>query len=62
MKKVLGYILSVMGIIGFVSLYFLMVLFKESPAIGYIVMGIGYIVVTVFIIGVRLIVKRKKQA
>lgn len=60
-KKVLGYILSIVGILGFLSLYFLIVFFKDNDNIGYIIMAIGYIVISVFIIGIRLIKKNKKQ-
>ena len=60
MKKILGFILSTMGVIIFLSLYFLTVLFKESENIGLIIMGVGYVGVTLFIIGVMLIRKKEK--
>lgn len=60
MKKILGFILSTIGVIIFLSLYFLTVLFKESENIGLIIMGVGYVGVTLFIIGVMLIRKKEK--
>lgn len=60
MKKFLGFILSIIGVIIFLSLYFLTVLFKESENIGLIIMGVGYVGVTLFIIGVMLIRKKEK--
>lgn len=60
MKKILGFILSIIGVIIFLSLYFLTVLFKESENIGLIIMGVGYVGVTLFIIGVMLIRKKEK--
>lgn len=61
MKKALGYLLSTIGIIGFLSLYFLTVIFKENDNIGYIIMVVGYITISIFVIGIRLIRKNKKQ-
>lgn len=61
MKKVLGFILSIIGVIIFLSLYFLTVLFKESENIGLIIMGVGYVGVTLFIIGVMLIRKKEEK-
>lgn len=61
MKKILGYILSIAGIIGFLSLYFLTVIFKDNDNIGYIIMIIGYIAISVFIIGVKLIKNSKNR-
>lgn len=61
MKKILGFILSTIGGIVFLSLYLLTVLFKESENIAIIIMGIGYIGVIMFIIGVMLIGKCKKS-
>lgn len=58
MKKILGYILSIVGIIVFISLYFLTVVFKEKDNIALIIMGIGYIGVSIFIVGVMLIRKK----
>ncbi len=60
MKKILGFILSITGVIIFLSLYFLTILFKESENIALIIMGVGYIGVIIFIIGVMLI--RKKDS
>lgn len=60
MKKILGYVLSIIGTIGFLSLYFLTVIFKDNDNIGYIIMIIGYLAISVFIIGIKLI-KSKKQ-
>jgi uncharacterized protein with PQ loop repeat len=59
-KKILGFILSITGVIIFLSLYFLTILFKESENIALIIMGVGYIGVIIFIIGVMLI--RKKNS
>lgn len=61
MKKILGYILSTIGVIIFLSLYFLTVLFKESENIALIIMGVGYIGVISFIVGVMFIRKNKGQ-
>ncbi len=61
MKRILGYVLSIIGVISFISLYFLMILFKDTSFIGYVIMGVGYVSVSLFIIGVILIVKTKKQ-
>lgn len=58
MKKILGYLLSIVGIIVFISLYFLTVVFKEKDNIALIIMGIGYIGVSIFIVGVMLIRKK----
>lgn len=55
MKKIIGFVLSGIGIIAFVSLYFLMVIFKEYEGIGYIIMGVGYLAITIFVVGVMLI-------
>ena len=61
MKKILGYILSTIGVIIFLSLYFLTVLFKENENIALIIMGVGYIGVISFIVGVMFIRKNKGQ-
>ncbi len=37
MKKILGFILSIIGFLGFLSLYVLMVIFKDSNIIGYVI-------------------------
>lgn len=58
MKKILGYLLSAIGTLGFFSLYFLTVIFKENENIALIIMGIGYVAVSIFIIGVMLIRKK----
>ncbi len=59
MKKILGFIFAIVGIVIFLSLYFLTVIFKENDNIGLIIMGVGYVGVTLFIIGVMLIRKNK---
>ena len=61
MKKVLGYILSVIGFLGFLSLYVLMVLFKDSDSIGYVIMSTGFVSIILFIVGVMLINKTKQD-
>lgn len=58
-KKVLGYLLSSLGVIIFLSLYFLTVLFKDQDNIAIIIMGVGYVSITIFIIGIMLV--RKKE-
>lgn len=59
MKKILGFIFAIVGIVIFLSLYFLTIIFKENDNIGLIIMGVGYVGVTLFIIGVMLIRKNK---
>ena len=59
MKKIRGFILASAGVVIFLSLYFLTVIFKENDNIGLIIMGVGYVGVTIFIIGVMLIRKNK---
>lgn len=59
MKKILGFILSIIGFLGFLSLYVLMVIFKDSNNIGYVIMTTGFVSIILFIIGVMLINKRK---
>lgn len=61
MKKTIGYILSVIGVLIFLSLYFLTVIFKENNSIALIIMGTGYVGVIVFIIGIMLISKKNKE-
>ena len=61
MKKVLGYILSVIGFLGFLSLYVLMVVFKDSDIIGYVIMSTGFVSIILFIVGVMLINKPKQN-
>ena len=60
-KKIFGFILSVLGVLIFLSLYFLTIIFKNNENIGLIIMGAGYIGVIIFIIGVMLIKKTKKE-
>ncbi len=59
MKKILGFIFVIVGIVIFLSLYFLTVIFKANDNIGLIIMGVGYVGVTIFVIGVMLIRKNK---
>lgn len=51
MKKIIGIILSVIGIIGFLSLYVLMVAFKDSDIIGYVIFATGFVSITIFLVG-----------
>lgn len=51
MKKIIGIILSVIGIIGFLSLYVLMVVFKDSDIIGYVIFATGFVSITIFLVG-----------
>ncbi len=59
MKKIIGYILSAIGILVFISLYFLMVWLKDNANVGYIIMVVGYCGVVMFICGTMLIAKNK---
>ena len=61
MKKIIGFIFLIIGVIIFLSLYFLTVLFKESDNIGLIIMVVGYVGVALFIIGIMLIRNNKKE-
>lgn len=61
MKKTLGFILSTLGVIIFLSLYFLTVVFKENENIGLIIMGAGYVGLVIFIIGILLVKKIKNK-
>jgi hypothetical protein len=61
MKKIIGFIFLIICVIIFLSLYFLTVLFKESDNIGLIIMGVGYVGVALFIIGIMLIRNNKKE-
>ena len=61
MKKILGIILSVLGVLLFLSLYIFMVLFKNSDIIGYVIFIVGFISLIVFIIGVMIYKSSKKN-
>lgn len=60
-KKIIGYILSILGTLIFLSLYFLTVIFKNNDNIAIIIMGAGYISIVSFIIGIMLIKKQKNS-
>lgn len=60
MKKMLGIILSVLGILLFLSLYIFMVIFKDSDIIGYVIFIVGFISLISFTAGAMLY-KASKQ-
>lgn len=61
MKKILGIILSVLGMLLFFSLYICMVVFKDSDIIGYVIFIVGFISLISFIIGVTLYKSSKNK-
>ena len=52
-KRVIGIILSIIGILMFLSLYVIIILFKED-FIKHIITVIGYLCVAVFTVGIIL--------
>ncbi len=59
MKKILGLVTAIVGLILFLSLYIVMVLLKEESWIGYVILGVGYISILMFFGGVYTYVKNR---
>lgn len=59
--KIISYMMMVIGVIGWLSLYVLTIIFKNEKSVDNIIFITGYIFIAVFIGGFLIYVKQRKK-